>query len=78
MASHEFEYFLTRMLKWYIEVGEKSFEFLKLFEMRKCEDIWIEIVDSESEISFDSIDRFEHLHESGFSIEVSTVSSRVL
>jgi hypothetical protein len=46
--------------------------------MREREDIRIEIVDTIGEVSLDCLDRLEHIDELRFSIEISTVASRIL
>ena len=47
VASHELQDIFTRMLEWYIEVGKEVLELLKSLEVRECEDIWVEIIDTE-------------------------------
>jgi len=47
VTSHELENILTRMLEWYVKIWEEVPEFLELGQMIECEDIWIEIVDTE-------------------------------
>ena len=78
VASHEFEYIFTRVLKWYVEVWEELRELLKSLEMRECEDIWIEIVYTILEIPWNCIDCFEHLDQARFAVEISSITSGIL
>lgn len=66
------------MLEWYIEVGEELRELRKALEMRECEDIWVEVIDSIGEVSLDRIDRLEHLDETRLTIDICAVSGRIL
>ena len=78
VTTHELQDILTCVLERDIEIGKEFFETLESLEMRECEDIRIEIVDSELEVTLDRIDSFEHLDKSRFTIDICPIASCIL
>ena len=66
------------MLKWDIKIWNKFLECCQFFEMIECENIWIEIQQSVTKISGKFFDVFEKFEELRFSIDIRSISCRIL
>ena len=77
-SPHRFEDFGRGMLEWKIKIRNKLAELSQSFQVFFGQDIRIEIEHSITEISWDLINSFQKIKKSGFTIEINSVSSRVL
>ena len=77
-SAHRFEDFGRGMLKWKIKIRNKLAELSQSFQMFFGQDIRIEIEHSITEISRDLINSFQKIKKSGFTIQIHSISSRVL
>lgn len=77
-SPHRFEDFWRGMLEWKIKIRNKFTELSQSFQMLFGQDVRIEIEHSITEISWDLINSLQKIKKSGFTIEINSVSSRVL
>lgn len=77
-SAHRFEDFGRGMLEWKIKIRNKLAELSQPFQMFFGQDIRIEIQDSITEISRDFVNSFQKIKKSGFTIQIHSVSSRIL
>ena len=77
-SPHRFEDFGRGMLEWKIKIRNKLAELSQSFQVFFGQDIRIEIQDSITEISRNFVNSFQKIKKSGFTIEIDSVSSRVL
>ena len=77
-SPHRFEDFGRGVLKWKIKIRDKFAELSQPFQVFFGQDIRIEIEHSITKISRDLINSFQKIKKSGFTIEINSVSSRVL
>ena len=77
-SAHRFEDFGRGMLEWKIKIRNKLAELSQSFQVFFGQDIRIEIEHSITEISWDLINSFQKIKKSGFTIQIHSVSSRIL
>ena len=77
-SAHRFEDFGRGMLEWKIKIRNKLAELSQPFQMFFGQDIRIEIQDSITEISRNFVNSFQKIKKSGFTIQIHSVSSRIL
>ena len=77
-SAHRFEDFGRGMLEWKIKIRNKLAELIQSFQVFFGQDVRIEIEHSITEISWDLINSFQKIKKSGFTIQIHSVSSRIL
>ena len=77
-SPHRFEDFGRGMLEWKIKIRNKFTELSQSFQVFFGQDVRIEIEYSITEISRNLINSFQKIKKSGFTIEINSISGRIL
>ena len=77
-SAHRFEDFGRGMLEWKIKIRNKLAELSQSFQVFFGQDVRIKIEHSITEISRNLINGLQKIKKSGFTIQIHSVSSRVL